>query len=222
MDNSWDADVTFEQLRDMLRQFADERNWEQFHLPKSLCLALNGEVGELCETMQWSPEVEKGLPSFTADKKRHVGEECSDVLAYLTRMCDRCNVDLGKAVTDFIHSPVLTFEDCRQRVQIVEHTYAREGAGPRDLCLALVAAAGEVAAMFARQPSKCKPGLADWHEADVLSLARGCARILMTLVAVAAECGINLPQAMLSKVATNARKYPVEKARNNAAKYTEL
>ena len=74
------------------------RDWDQFHTPRNLALALVGEVGELCEIFQWKGEVEPGLPGFSAREIEHVGEEMSDVLLYLTRMADRCGIDLGEAV----------------------------------------------------------------------------------------------------------------------------
>jgi dCTP diphosphatase len=83
---------------DRQREFAKVRDWDQFHTPRNLALALVGEVGELCEIFQWKGEVEPGLPGFSAREIEHVGEEMSDVLLYLTRMADRCGIDLGEAV----------------------------------------------------------------------------------------------------------------------------
>lgn len=60
-------------------------------------LALVGEVGELSEIFQWKGEVSPGLEGFTDEEKEHVGEEMSDVLLYLVRMADRCNIDLAGA-----------------------------------------------------------------------------------------------------------------------------
>lgn len=71
------------ELRDRMRVFTDARDWGQFHDPKSLLLALVGEVGELSELLQWLPasNVEK-LASSDALKTR-LGEELADVLIYL-------------------------------------------------------------------------------------------------------------------------------------------
>lgn len=77
--------------------FASERNWEQFHTPRNLLLALVGEVGELSEIFQWRGEV-KDLSSFTEEEKKHVGEEISDVLLYLLRFADRCDINVANAV----------------------------------------------------------------------------------------------------------------------------
>ncbi|XP_042440160.1 dCTP pyrophosphatase 1-like [Zingiber officinale] len=89
--------VTLESLRKKMADFARERDWEQFHSPRNLLLALVGEVGELSEIFQWKGEVAKGLPDWGEEEKQHLGEELSDVLLYLVRLSDMCGVDLGEA-----------------------------------------------------------------------------------------------------------------------------
>ena len=85
-------------LRDAVRQFAAERDWDQFHTPRNLLLALVGEVGELSEIFQWRGEVQQGLPDFADEEKERVGEEMADVLIYLVRMADVSGIDLSQAV----------------------------------------------------------------------------------------------------------------------------
>ncbi|PKI43611.1 hypothetical protein CRG98_035987 [Punica granatum] len=80
-----------------MADFAKERDWDQFHSPRNLLLALVGEVGELSEIFQWKGEVPKGLPDWEEEEKVHLGEELSDVLLYLVRLSDICGIDLGKA-----------------------------------------------------------------------------------------------------------------------------
>ncbi|KAK7389314.1 hypothetical protein VNO78_24201 [Psophocarpus tetragonolobus] len=92
-----EATVSLDQLKEMMSEFAKERDWEQFHSPRNLLLALVGEVGELSEIFQWKGEVPKGLPDWKEEEKVHLGEELSDVLLYLVRLSDICGVDLGKA-----------------------------------------------------------------------------------------------------------------------------
>lgn len=80
-----------------MRDFTIERDWEQFHDPKSLILALVGEVGELSELFQWLPANEcKRLASLEPLHSR-VAEEISDVLLYLVRLADVLDIDLGSA-----------------------------------------------------------------------------------------------------------------------------
>ncbi|XP_014676377.1 PREDICTED: uncharacterized protein LOC106816312 [Priapulus caudatus] len=87
---------TMEDIRKIMASFVEERNWDQFHSPKNLLLALVGEVGELAELFQWR-EVKEGIPDWTDAERRHLGEELSDVLVYLVRLADKVRVDLPAA-----------------------------------------------------------------------------------------------------------------------------
>ncbi|KAL4223542.1 dCTP pyrophosphatase 1 [Mactra antiquata] len=89
---------SLEAIRKLQAKFAADRNWDQYHTPRNLLLALVGEVGELAEIFQWKGEVKEGLPDFTDKEKEHVGQEMSDVLVYLIRLADKCNIDLPSAV----------------------------------------------------------------------------------------------------------------------------
>ncbi|KAF5746257.1 dCTP pyrophosphatase 1-like [Tripterygium wilfordii] len=89
--------VSLDLLKKKMAEFAKERDWDQFHSPRNLLLALVGEVGELSEIFQWKGEVPKGLPDWKEEEKVHLGEELSDVLLYLVRLSDICGIDLGKA-----------------------------------------------------------------------------------------------------------------------------
>ena len=87
-------------LRDAMRTFTTERKWDQYHDPKSLLLALVGEVGELSELFQWIPA--DNAVSRVAEQPRlqtRVGEEMADVLLYLVRLADVLEVDLEGAAT---------------------------------------------------------------------------------------------------------------------------
>src|SRR5918996_614818 len=78
-----------------LAQFAAERDWEQFHNPKNLAMALTGEVGELVEHFQWLTfEEAENLP---AAAREEVALEAADVLLFLVRLCDRLEIDLAAA-----------------------------------------------------------------------------------------------------------------------------
>lgn len=82
-----------------IREFARERDWEQFHDPKSLILALVGEVGELAELFQWVPADGAREQFAKPDRKQRAAEEISDVLIYLLRLADVLGVDLRLAAT---------------------------------------------------------------------------------------------------------------------------
>ncbi len=85
----------FQDLTERLAQFAKERDWEQFHSPKNLAMALIVEAGELVEQLQWLSEEESRALSET--QRQAVSEEAADVLLYLLRFCDRLGIDLERA-----------------------------------------------------------------------------------------------------------------------------
>jgi NTP pyrophosphatase (non-canonical NTP hydrolase) len=85
------------ELRQRMREFADERDWGRFHDPKSVLLALVGEVGELAELLQWLPADEVRQLAAAPALKRRLGEEMSDVLLYLVLLADVLDVDLPGA-----------------------------------------------------------------------------------------------------------------------------
>lgn len=85
-----------------LRQFAAERDWDQFHSPRNLLLALTGEVGELASLVQWRTDAEVEQMLADQDGRRQLEEEVADVAIYLLRLADVCGIDLLSAVTDKI------------------------------------------------------------------------------------------------------------------------
>jgi dCTP diphosphatase len=88
------------QLRDSLRQFAAERDWDQFHSPKNLAMALAVEAAELLERFQWVTEEDsKRLPPAELAAVR---EEMADVLNYLVRLADKLDVNLLEAAREKI------------------------------------------------------------------------------------------------------------------------
>lgn len=82
-------------LRDKLRAFAEARDWDQFHSPKNLNMALMVEVAELMEHFQWLTEEQSR--DLAAEKKAVVAEELADILLYLVRLSDKLDVDLLQA-----------------------------------------------------------------------------------------------------------------------------
>ena len=90
------SDDPIQQLQRDLRAFARERDWEQFHTPKNLAMALAGEVGELVEIFQWlTPE--QAAAVMDGDRADDVHDELADVAIYLLRLADVLDVDLVEA-----------------------------------------------------------------------------------------------------------------------------
>ena len=80
-----------DKLRDAVRKFAAERDWDQFHSPKNLVMALSVESAELLEIFQWLTEEEsRDLPPLT---KTAAADEIADVLIYLLRIADKLGID---------------------------------------------------------------------------------------------------------------------------------
>ena len=87
-------------LKHQLREFADTRDWNQFHSPKNLSMALSIEAGEIMEHFQWlTQEQSKNLP---ADKLDEVASELADTLLYLIRLADKLDIDLLAAAQNKI------------------------------------------------------------------------------------------------------------------------
>lgn len=88
--------MNLEDLTARLRAFARERDWEQFHAPKNLAMALAIEAAEVMEHFQWLSEQQSGeLPPAV---KEQVAAELADVFIYTVRLADRLGVDLAPAV----------------------------------------------------------------------------------------------------------------------------
>ncbi|MBW8078135.1 MAG: nucleotide pyrophosphohydrolase [Gallionella sp.] len=85
-------------LRSALRRFAAQRDWDQFHLPKNLAIALSVEASELLEHFQWMPD--RKSAALPPGKRAEVREELADVLLYLIRLADKLDIDLVSAAVD--------------------------------------------------------------------------------------------------------------------------
>jgi len=88
---------SLEDLRERLRAFAAARDWEQFHSPKNLAMAMIVEAGELLEHFQWLTEPQS--LALDAHTRAEVEQEIADVLLYLVRLADRLDIDLLQAAT---------------------------------------------------------------------------------------------------------------------------
>jgi dCTP diphosphatase len=102
---SKDQILNLSQLEDQLKQFTKERDWEQFHTPKNLAMALSVEAAELLELFQWdreNAEIDDG-------KRQRVGEELSDILVYLLRLTQVLKINLPEALEQKMQQNALKY-----------------------------------------------------------------------------------------------------------------
>jgi dCTP diphosphatase len=125
------APVPLERLRAATAAFAAARDWEQFHAPRNLLLALVGEVGELSELFMWRGDMGAGpgLPGWAPAEKAALGEELADVLLYLVRLADRCGVDLGAAAAAKLEKNGLKYPAARCRGLSAKYMAYADGGG---------------------------------------------------------------------------------------------
>ncbi|KAJ1429075.1 hypothetical protein B484DRAFT_396496 [Ochromonadaceae sp. CCMP2298] len=172
----------FQSARARASRFCREREWDKFHLPASITLALSGESGEICEIFQWKGtlEAQPGAAHFSEKEMINIGEEIADVFIYSTRLCEVCNIDMAQAarVAEAAFAGAGNFADaasCGQgpppsfqvrRPQeadwealgmgelsdIVAQTQSQTFRSQRHVSLCLQAAVGQICALFAARP----------------------------------------------------------------------
>ena len=82
-------------LKGTIRKFVDDRDWDQYHTPKNLAMALVAECGELVEHFQWLTEEQS--QNVSAETLEEIGHELADVFVYLLRLSDKLGIDLVAA-----------------------------------------------------------------------------------------------------------------------------
>ena len=98
-----------DKLKERLRKFGSDRDWDQFHKPKDLAVSVSVEAAELLELFQWRPESDP----IDENLRASIANEAADVLMYLVMLCDKTGIDLvGAANAKIDHNekrfPVLT------------------------------------------------------------------------------------------------------------------
>ena len=101
------------QLRDALREFAAERDWDQFHSPKNLASALSVEAAELLECFQWLTEEQSR--NLNPEQLAVAREELADVLNYLVRLADKLDVNLVEAAREKMRKNALKYPADKSR-----------------------------------------------------------------------------------------------------------
>lgn len=95
-----DRETSVSDLRELVREFVEARDWRQFHTPKNLSMSLAIEAAELMEHFQWlSPEESRSLADC-AEKRAEVGEELADVLCYALALANELGLDVSETVRD--------------------------------------------------------------------------------------------------------------------------
>ena len=101
--------VNTDEIQARLDDFAKERDWEQFHSPKNLSMALAGEAGELLEVFQWLTQEQSQLASLSSDQLEAATEELADVLIYALRLADKLDINLQGAISKKIDKNALRY-----------------------------------------------------------------------------------------------------------------
>lgn len=89
---------TLGELQAEARAFVEERDWQQFHSPRNLAMALSVEAAELLEVYLWTRD--EGPQPATAEREARAADEAADVLLCLLNFCDRAGIDLEKAFAE--------------------------------------------------------------------------------------------------------------------------
>jgi dCTP diphosphatase len=93
-----DAQTTLAELRRLIAEFVDRRDWRQFHTPKNLAMSLAIEAAELMEPFQWlTPEESQGVAG-RPEVLHHIGEELADVLCYALSLANVLDIDVAAAM----------------------------------------------------------------------------------------------------------------------------
>ena len=226
---------SFLALKELTDSFVREREWDRFHLPKNIALALAGECGEVAEIFQWRGSLDHGLTAdFSQSDIDHISEEIADVCIYSTRLCSVCNIDLAKTVKYLVRGfdeacfPVTniwdgyTFQELSTDIlKSPLRSLHFSTSSPRDIALAIQVRMGSISELFlAMKEAECVPGLYGWPREEVHKLATSVAFICVLLSCLCRLIGRSLDRCLADKLTKNAKKYPVDLVKGSSAKYT--
>jgi len=94
--------MDIKQIQKKLQEFSAKRNWDQFHSPKNLAMALSVEVAELVEIFQWLDNEQSLAHNLDSSSLKIIKEELGDIMIYTIRLADKLNIDLEKAINEKI------------------------------------------------------------------------------------------------------------------------
>jgi dCTP diphosphatase len=231
---------SFCKLKDEMRNFVGARDWQQFHTPRNLLMALSGESGELSEIFQWKGKTKAAdVVNYPQKELIHIGEEISDVFIYNLRLSDLCGIDIVQAIAHVLRAKERTIETidiidfsssypdgvwADMHFAVVKNRVRQHETAsmpPRQLVLRINSYVGSLCAVFAAySEDDCDLNLPAFSSQHVLEIGVAMARIAIHLFALADMCGLDVGQCITDKLAKNNRKYPAHLAKGSSAKYT--
>ena len=222
-----------------MRSFVGVREWNKFHTPRNLVLALMGEAGELSEIFQWkgntSPE---DILNYEKKELMHIGEEISDVFIYNLRLSDLTGIDIAQTVQVLLDTKGTVGHNSRlfsssypdgpwTDLQFSEMKAAVRGhesllkIAPRELVLRINASVGTMCSIIASySEEKCELNIPEFSLEHREQLAVAMGNVAVFLEALAQISGLDISDCISDKLAKNNRKYPAELVKGSAAKYT--
>lgn len=119
---------TLADLTDRVRTFAIERDWQQFHSPRNLAMAVSVEANELLALYLWCKD--EGPQPLSVKRQGEVADEAADVLMCLLNFCDRAGVDLAAAMEDKVRRAELKYPVERVKGLALKYDEYEEWEGP--------------------------------------------------------------------------------------------
>lgn len=117
------------ELTQKIKQFVEERDWDRFHSPKNLAMALSVEVAEVVEHFQWLSEAES--MGLSDEKKAEVRDELGDILIYLVQLSSKLGIDLIEAAHQKVAKNALKYPRERVRGKALKYSEYKENARDR-------------------------------------------------------------------------------------------
>ena len=117
-----DSTTTLAQLKDRVLAFARERDWEQFHAPKNLSMALAAEAGELMEHFLWASPEESRKVAADPEKRARIAEELADVVIYALEFANATGLDLAQAIGAKMEANALKYPVAKAKGRSAKYT----------------------------------------------------------------------------------------------------
>jgi dCTP diphosphatase len=117
-----DVRTTIQELKELVAAFARERDWDQFHSPKNLSMALAVEAAELMELFQWKTEQQSWQVTSDPDLSHRVSEELADITYFALNLCNRLNIDLASTFMAKLEQNAAKYPADRVRGKAAKYT----------------------------------------------------------------------------------------------------